>query len=68
MNQSREQPQNDAARAMVRRLRDGLARELAGLNEDAPRKALRYAAERIAAVLAEIKAVLEEIGTEEVAS
>jgi len=49
---------DERLRAAVRRLRDGFSRELAGLNEDAPEVALRYAAERLEEELARILAVL----------
>lgn len=46
--------------ALVRRLRDGLAAELAGLNEDNAVEALRYAAQRLSAELQQVHAVLLE--------
>jgi len=48
----------EALRAAVRRLRDGLSAELAGLNEDEADAALRYAADRLAEELTRIRLLL----------
>jgi len=46
-------------RRMIRRLRDGLSAELAGLNEDNAIEALRYAEDRLGNELAMVRLVLE---------
>ena len=48
-------------RAMVRRLRDNLSRELAGLNEDNAVRALIYAEERLADEIQAIRLVLNVV-------
>jgi len=48
-------------RAMVRRLRDNLSRELAGLSEDNAVRALIYAEERLADEIQAIRLVLNVV-------
>ena len=51
---------NDAAK-LVRRLADGLSRELAGLNVDAPEAALAYAEDRLGNALQLVRLSLHEL-------
>ena len=53
---------HERARAAVRRLRDGLSRELAGLNEDAPEQALRYAVEALERELRFANSLMDGLG------
>ena len=48
--------------ALVRRLRDNVSRELAGLNEDEPRLALRYAEDLLGNELQMIRIALSKEG------